>query len=77
MAEVKVIVQCVTPYGNHMPGDIIRTSDDFARHLVDVARCAEFTSPVRPSADPEAISLAAELISEDRKRRGKTKKDAD
>jgi hypothetical protein len=35
--------------GNFAPGDLLRCSAEHARHLVDEAQCAVYTSP--PAAD--------------------------
>lgn len=32
-------------FGNFAPGDILRCSEDQARHYVDEARCAKYTQP--------------------------------
>jgi hypothetical protein len=42
-----------TAAGNFAPGDLLRCSDDMARHLVEAARCAAYTDarqePQRPA----------------------------
>ena len=37
--------------GNFAPGDLLRCSAEMARHLVEEAQCAQYTSP--PAADAQ------------------------
>jgi len=46
LVQVKIKTTVVTSqYGTLVSGDILRTSDAFARHLVEDCKAAEFIAP--------------------------------
>lgn len=60
-------------FGNFEPGDILRCSDDEARHFVDEASCAEYVTataaaPPPPPVQTPAPETAAPAASATRKR---------
>ncbi len=49
---------CFAPIGNFAPGDILRCSEEVARHLVEAARCAAYVQPpAAPVAPPEPAAV--------------------
>lgn len=45
---------CSAVTGNFAPGDLLRTSAEMARHLVEDAKCAEYVGKAAPKATGEA-----------------------
>jgi len=55
LVEVKITSTVVTaPYGTLMPGTILRTSPDYAKHLVEEAFAAIYLAAPAASAEPPA-----------------------
>lgn len=56
LVEVEILTQTVTQqYGVLSQGDILRTSPEFAKHLVEDASAAKYTKPSK-KADPDSAS---------------------
>ncbi len=65
MAKIKILGQVFsTQYGVLKTGDILTCSDEFAAHLVNDAKAAEFMDAPNP-AEPPAAVLAADAPVED------------
>ena len=53
LTKVKILVQTITPqYGVLAEGDILNTSAEFAKHLVDDCSAAEYVKAPK-AAEPE------------------------
>ena len=66
MARVKFLAICITRHGTYGTGDVLVTSEDFARHLVLDCGAAEYCAEIAPEivpdpspADPPAEKRAA------------------
>lgn len=66
MARVKFRTTCITRHGTYSTGDVLVTSDEFARHLVDDCGAADYCAEAAPEiapdpapADPPAEKRAA------------------
>ena len=55
MVQVKFITFGATSAGGSFaPGDVLRCSEDTARHLVEEAKCAKYVQSPKPQAEAEA-----------------------
>lgn len=45
-----------TVAGNFAPGELLRCSDDMARHLVQAVRCAEYMDAASPPPGPTDLA---------------------
>ena len=55
LVEVEILTQAITAqYGTLSAGDILRTTPEFARHLVDDAQAARYTTPPAPPSTTRA-----------------------
>lgn len=56
MVEVEILVLTIThQYGALAAGDILRTSAEFAAHLVDDCKAAKYTASSIPAEDPPEV----------------------
>lgn len=49
---------CSVITGNFAPGDLLRTSPEMARHLVEEAKCAEYTTTPQGQATTQPKAAA-------------------
>jgi hypothetical protein len=64
--EVEILTQTITAqYGTLAQGDKLRTSPEFAKHLVEDAKAARYTSEPRKGASADDGSADADQASAD------------
>ena len=61
LVEVKITSTVVTaPYGTLMPGTILRTSQSYAKHLVEEASAAKYLESLPEDEAPEQNAAPAQ-----------------
>jgi len=58
--EVEILTTAVTQFGTLAQGDILRTSPEFAKHLVEDAKAAKYTTvkKAEPADEPKGKAKA-------------------
>jgi hypothetical protein len=60
MVEVEILGQVIThQYGTLNSGDVLRTSAEFAKHLVEDCSAARYRDTPQAAAEPDAVAALA------------------
>ncbi|NHZ93540.1 hypothetical protein F2P45_31740 [Massilia sp. CCM 8733] len=65
LVEIEILGMAIThDHGTLGQGDVLRTSPEFARHLVDDCKVAKYSKAKAPEPEPETPDAAVEPATE-------------